>query len=108
MSRRAALAAGPGCRLVVRLTARAEADRIEGWGVDGSGRPILNVRTRAVPVDGKANAALERLIAKALELAPSAVALAAGASARVKTLAIAGLDEADLRARLEPITARAP
>ncbi len=87
-------------RLTVRLTPRADGDRIDGWTSDASGRPLLKVRTSAPPVDGRANAALERLIAKALGVAPSAVRLAAGAGGRVKTLAIEGVDEALIRARL--------
>jgi uncharacterized protein YggU (UPF0235/DUF167 family) len=87
-------------RLVVRLTPRAGEDRIDGWARDAAGRPHLKVRTTAAPTDGKANQALERLIAKALDLAPSRVSLASGASARIKTLEIRGADEALLRRRL--------
>ena len=87
-------------RLVVRLTPRAGEDRIDGWARDDAGRPYLKARTAAAPTDGRANAALERLIARALDLPPSAVALAAGASSRMKTLEIRGADEAELRRRL--------
>ena len=90
----------PPLRLVVRLTPRAGADRIEGWGEDAAGRPVLRARTAAPPTDGRANAALEKLIAKALGLAPSRVRLASGASSRVKTLAIEGADQALLRDKL--------
>jgi uncharacterized protein YggU (UPF0235/DUF167 family) len=87
-------------RLVVRLTPRAGADRIDGWARDQAGRPVLQARTRAAPAEGKANQALERLIAKALELPRSSVNLTAGASSRTKTLEIKGLDEAGLRRQL--------
>jgi uncharacterized protein YggU (UPF0235/DUF167 family) len=87
-------------RLVVRLTPRAGEDRIEGWARDEAGRPYLKARTRAAPVDGRANQALERMVARALGLPPSAVALTGGAGSRVKTLEIAGADEAEVRARL--------
>jgi len=90
----------PPLRLVVRLTPRAGADRIEGWSEDAAGRPVLKARTAAPPTDGRANAALEKLIAKALGLAPSKVRLASGASSRTKTLSIEGADPALLRARL--------
>ena len=90
----------PGCRLVVRLTPRADRNRIEGWAVDAAGRPLLKVRTSAPPTDGRANTALERLIADALGLAPSAVKLSAGAGARIKTLTIEGGVEAEVRRRL--------
>ncbi len=87
-------------RLVVRVTPRAAADRIDGWAEGADGRPYLKVRTRAAPVDGEANAALQRMVARALGVRPSAVTLAAGGSARLKTLAIEGLDEAAVRLRL--------
>jgi uncharacterized protein YggU (UPF0235/DUF167 family) len=90
---------GPA-RLVVRLTPRAGEDRIDGWASDGAGRAYLKARTAAPPADGQANAALARLIARALDVAPSKVTLASGASARVKTLEIAGADEALIRRRL--------
>ena len=92
----------PTARLVVRLTPRAACDRIDGWPDDPKGRPVLKVRTTAPATDGRANAALERLIAAALGLAPSAVRLTSGASARVKTLQISGADEAAVRSRLTP------
>ena len=90
----------PAARLVVRLTPRADSDRIDGWTADAAGRPLLKARTTAPPADGRANAALERLIAGALGVPPSAVSVTAGGSARVKTLKIEGADAALLRARL--------
>jgi uncharacterized protein YggU (UPF0235/DUF167 family) len=87
-------------RLTVRLTPRAGGDRIDGWERDASGRPYLKVRTAAPPTDGRANAALERLIARSLDVAPSRVRIASGASARIKTLEIEGADEAQVRLKL--------
>ena len=92
----------PTARLVVRLTPRAACDRIDGWADDPKGRPVLKVRTTAPATDGRANAALERLIAGALHLPPSAVRLTGGAAARTKTLRIEGIDDAGLRLRLGP------
>lgn len=83
-------------RLVVRLTPRAEADRIEGWSRDSRGRPLLQVRTTATPVDGKANAALERIVARALGIPPSRVRLVSGTAARIKTLELEGVEDPDL------------
>ena len=87
-------------RLAVRLTPRGGADRIDGWSEDAQGRPLLKVRVSAPPVEGEANAALEKLLAKALGLPKSAVAVAAGQTARVKQLAIRGLTLAEIQARL--------
>jgi uncharacterized protein YggU (UPF0235/DUF167 family) len=55
---------------------------------------------RSAPVDGKANAALEALLAKALHLPKAAVAVARGTTARLKQVAVEGLDEAEVAARL--------
>ena len=87
-------------RLVVRLTPRADGDRIDGWTEDAAGRAVLNVRTAARPIDGRANAALERTIARALDVAPTSVRVQAGGGARVKTLKIEGLDDESVRRRL--------
>lgn len=59
----------------------------------------LKVRVRAVPEKGKANAALEKLIAKWLGLPKSAVHITAGGKSRIKTLKL-DADHADLTARL--------
>ncbi len=87
-------------RLAVRLTPRGGADRIDGWGEDAAGRPLLKVRVSAPPVEGEANAALEKLMAKALGLPKSAVSVAAGQTARIKALAIQGMTLDEIRARL--------
>lgn len=88
-------------RLTVRLTPRGGADRIDGWDTDAEGRPVLKARVRAAPTEGEANAALRVLIARVLKIPKSDVALARGASARVKALEIDGLSEAEVRARLD-------
>jgi uncharacterized protein (TIGR00251 family) len=87
-------------RLAVRLTPRGGRDAIEGWVDDADGRPLLKARVAAPPVEGEANAALVKLIAKALRLPRSAVRIASGETARIKVLEIDGLDEAAVRARL--------
>ncbi|OYX55379.1 MAG: hypothetical protein B7Y86_13720 [Brevundimonas subvibrioides] len=87
-------------RVAVRLTPGAASDRIDGWGVDPEGRPVLKVRVRARPVEGGANAALILLLAKSLGVARSAVSLARGGQSRLKMIAVEGLDDAELRARL--------
>jgi uncharacterized protein YggU (UPF0235/DUF167 family) len=69
-------------RLIVRLTPRGGRDAIEGWA--------------APPLDGAANAALEKLIAKALKCPKSAVRIVAGGQSRVKQLEIDGIAAADL------------
>lgn len=61
---------------------------------------MLRVRVGAPPVDGAANAALILLLAGALGVPKSAVAISAGETSRIKTVDIAG-EPADLAARLE-------
>ena len=86
--------------LFIHLTPGAASDRIDGWGEDADGRPVLKVRVRARPVEGEANAALLKLLAKTLGVARSAVTLERGGQSRIKRVAIAGLSEDDLRRRL--------
>jgi uncharacterized protein len=58
------------------------------------------IRVTAPPVDGKANAALCDLVARAAGVAPSAVRVLRGAGARDKVLRVEGVAEADLRRAL--------
>jgi uncharacterized protein YggU (UPF0235/DUF167 family) len=79
-----------GVDLFVRLTPKAAIDRLEGIETSADGRSHLKARVRAVPENGAANQALERLIAKALGVPRSAVSVAAGGTARLKTLRVLG------------------
>lgn len=87
-------------RLPVRLTPGASADRIDGWDVDPDGRPVLKVRVRARPVEGEANTALIKLLAKSLRLPKSSVTLDRGGQSRTKMISVAGLSDDELRTRL--------
>jgi uncharacterized protein YggU (UPF0235/DUF167 family) len=79
-----------GLRLTVRLTPRGGRDALGGGRLDQAGRAQLLARVAAPPVEGAANAALVRLVAKALSVPKSAVAITAGGTARIKTLEITG------------------
>lgn len=85
-------------RLTVRVQPKASADRIEDWAEDDAGRKFLKVRVRAVPEDGKANSAVQKLVAKWLGLPKSAVRVVTGGKTRLKGLEIDGPPE--LAARL--------
>ena len=89
-----------GIVLTVRLTPKGGRDAIDGIARTADGRTVLKVRVRAAPSEGEANDALARLVARSLGVAPRAVALVAGASARIKRLRIEG-DAAALAATLE-------
>jgi uncharacterized protein (TIGR00251 family) len=81
--------------LTVRLQPRARRDEVVGER-DG----VVVIRVTAPPVDGKANAALCRLIAKKAGVAPSRVEIVRGHTAREKVVRVEGLDAAALRAAL--------
>jgi uncharacterized protein len=59
------------------------------------------VRLTAPPVEGEANAALGRLLARTLHVAPSAIRILRGASGRDKLVSVAGVSVSGTRARLE-------
>jgi uncharacterized protein YggU (UPF0235/DUF167 family) len=79
-----------GILLTVRLTPKGGRDALDGIERMADGRTVLKVRVRAAASEGEANAALTRLIARTLSVAPSRVALVAGATGRVKRLSITG------------------
>lgn len=85
----------PGFRLSVRLTPRGGRDAVEGWAKDSNGRPYLKVRVTAPPVEGAANEALVRLLAKATKRPPRDVRIDAGEHARLKQVDIDGLGRAE-------------
>lgn len=94
-----------GVALSVRLTPKGGRDGIDGIELLADGRSALKVRVRAAPSEGEANAALIRLLAKAVGVPPRDVALSAGVTARIKRLTIAG-DGPTLIAALEKIAAK--
>jgi uncharacterized protein (TIGR00251 family) len=83
----------------LRLTPKGGRDAIEGWIAGADGREHLKARVSVPPEDGKANAALIALLAKALGVPKSAIQIVAGQSARLKTVAIRSTSP-ELAARL--------
>lgn len=83
-------------RIRVRLTPKAAGDQIAGWQDD-----VLRVRVSAPPIEGRANVALERLIAKALRVPKRDVRVVAGAKGREKTVEVAGMTQAKATRLLE-------
>jgi len=79
-----------GAMLAVRLTPKGGRDAIDGIDALADGRAVLAVRVRALPAAGKANEALIGLIAKAAGVRSRDVMLVAGATARLKRVAISG------------------
>ncbi len=79
----------------VRLTPRAGRNQIDGWDGD-----LLRVRVAAPPVEGRANDALLRLLAEALGVPRSQLQLVRGRTSREKVIAVEGVSQEDVRARL--------
>lgn len=79
-----------GLRLTVRLTPRGGRDTLGGIRRDETGRAQLLARVANPPVEGAANAALIKMIAKYLGVPKSAITLVSGETARVKVLEIDG------------------
>jgi uncharacterized protein (TIGR00251 family) len=73
--------------LRVRVTARASRDELAGLR-DG----VLRVRVSAPPVDGKANEAVCRLIARALKVGKTSVTVTKGERSRDKVVEIDGVE----------------
>ena len=96
-----------GLRVAVRLTPKASADRIDGLAPEADGGAVLKVAVTAVPEDGKANAALIKLLAKQWRLPKSSIEIVQGATDRRKVLLITG-DAEDLRRRIEQWMATSP
>jgi uncharacterized protein YggU (UPF0235/DUF167 family) len=59
----------------------------------------LRARVAARPVDGAANEALRRLLAAALDIAPSRVTLASGAASRTKQIRLEDVPPEAIRSR---------
>lgn len=76
--------------LHLRLTPKGGRDAFDGMATGADGKCVLQARVRAVPEDGLANAALIALLAKALGVRKSALALVAGTTSRQKTIRISG------------------
>ncbi|MCB2228323.1 MAG: YggU family protein [Desulfarculaceae bacterium] len=84
-----------GLSLAVKVAPRAS--RNELAGVEAG---ALKVRLTAPPVEGAANRALVKLLAKTLGLAKGKVAVVAGERSRSKRVEVSGLSEAELKERL--------
>jgi uncharacterized protein len=79
----------------VRLQPRSKRDEIVG-----EREGALVVRVTAPPVDGKANAALCRLLAKKAGIAAGRASVVKGASSRDKLVRLDGIGAADVGERL--------
>lgn len=86
----------PSALLLVRVTPAASRDALLGWQGD-----VLRLSVAAPAERGKANEALLRLLSTALGLPRQRIRIVRGQTSRQKVIAIEGLDEAEVRARLD-------
>ncbi|MDA0306928.1 MAG: DUF167 family protein [Proteobacteria bacterium] len=77
-----------GVDLMVRLTPKASRNALGPVAQDGDGNAVLKAQVTAAPEDGKANAALIKMVAKSLGLPKGAISLKRGPKDRMKTLFI--------------------
>src|SRR3954471_3519909 len=82
-------------RLTIKVVPGASKTAVSGWLGD-----VLKVRVTAPAERGKANRAVEALVAAALGIAVDRILIVAGHSSARKIVEIAGLDEAEVRQRL--------
>jgi uncharacterized protein len=90
-----------GIVLSCRLTPKGGRNAIERTAILADGAGVLMARVRAAAEDGRANRALCELLAAALDVATSQVAIIAGAKSRIKRIAATG----DPKALIEQLTA---
>ena len=81
--------------LEVRVTPRSSREKVE---LTPEG---VKVWVMASPTDGQANEAVQAVLAKRLDLAPSRLTLVRGATGRTKLFRIDGLPLHEVRERLE-------
>jgi len=82
-------------QIEVRLRPRGNRDELIGMR-DG----VLQARVSAPPVDGRANRALCKLIAKRLDIAPSRVSIVRGERSRDKLVQVEGVERSTLELAL--------
>ncbi len=83
-----------GLRVLVRVTPRGGRDRVDGLVTLADGRAAVGARVAAPPDDGKANAALLKLLGKAWNVPKSCLRIVSGETARTKSVLVARDDAA--------------
>lgn len=87
--------AGPSATVSVRVVPRSSKE-----GVAGCEGGVVRIRLNAPPVEGQANEALVRFLAKALGVPKNRITLVAGERGRSKIVRVAGLTREALMAAL--------
>jgi uncharacterized protein (TIGR00251 family) len=77
------------CQFAVKVTVRSAKPGIGGWRASSDGREELEIRVAETPTDGSANAAVVKLLARALGVSKSKVEIVGGQASRHKRIAVA-------------------
>ncbi len=80
----------------VRVLPRASGNQV--LGIEGN---VFKVKLTAPPVEGKANKALQKFLAKKLGVPKTGVEIVSGERSRVKSIRIHGLSPEDVEERLK-------
>ncbi|CAA9494980.1 MAG: hypothetical protein AVDCRST_MAG25-3613 [uncultured Rubrobacteraceae bacterium] len=88
-----------GALVRLRVSPGAKTSAVKGL----YGEDAVKISVAAPPVDGKANAEVERFVARLLGMAASDVAVVHGASSRDKSVLVRGYGEAQVLGLLEPL-----
>ncbi|HEY3235583.1 MAG TPA: DUF167 domain-containing protein [Polyangiaceae bacterium] len=83
-------------RLELKVTARASADEVAGWS-----EQTLKVRVRAAPEKGRANHAVEKLLADALAVPRASVRIVSGHASTRKIVEIDQIELVEVKRRLD-------
>lgn len=78
----------------MHVTPRSGRDEVSGVRADADGNPVVQVRVKAAPEGGKANAGLCAAVAKSLGVSKSCVSVLRGATSRTKLVSLDASPEA--------------
>jgi uncharacterized protein YggU (UPF0235/DUF167 family) len=79
-----------GISIALRVTPRGGRDDIDGIETLANGRAVVKIRVRAIAEGGEANRAVTELLAKLLGVPRARIKLSAGATSRLKQVAVDG------------------
>ena len=96
------IAVGDGA-VLLRIFVQPRAAKDELVGVHGD---ALKLKVRAIPENGKANAAACRLLGELLDIPSSRIDVVAGGTSRYKKVALTDADAARVAERLETLLER--
>jgi uncharacterized protein (TIGR00251 family) len=85
-----------GTTIAVRVTPRANKNKIAEISGDGT----IRIRLTAPPVEGKANTALLKFLAKVLDVPLSKLEIISGVNGRDKRVFVIGMERAALHRRI--------